>query len=128
MNEKAQHTAIAQALGWTLHDPDESGYTCKRCGTHYSRDLWRAWEVPFQWCPRDGQRYPPDLNEINAAMELVDFLRKNGWLCEMKNYPTANWKCSFYLSDLKREASAETLALAICEAGLRALGLWKEEE
>lgn len=88
---------------------------------------------------------PDYLNDLNAAVELCDFLTKRGWTCRCDNGLDRTWECTFThpirnstheynvgIEDGKQVeqhyGAADTLAEAICQAFLRATGKWQEDE
>jgi predicted RNA-binding Zn-ribbon protein involved in translation (DUF1610 family) len=71
MTDEQINDAIAKACGWTQHIVSkEDPFTCVNCGASYSRSIWREWEIPYQWCEKDGKDRKPDYaNDLNAMHE-----------------------------------------------------------
>ena len=121
MNKDEQRIRIAEAWGWKLL---EEGHP--------------ATAKPDRWLlnEKEVRDKPPDyLSDLNAACEFARRLGSLGWRCIANMGLGGTWEC-FFTKDIERvllmpEAgdhygAGDTLAAAICEAGLRALGKWTE--
>lgn len=113
MKPEAQRIAIAEACGWK--GTNKNNFT------------------------------PPDyLNDLTSAISLANHLSDLGWRCECNNGLDKTWEASFWkpansmtppankgyrdgVITEEHYAPADSLSEAICEAGLRAAGKWKDE-
>lgn len=117
MTDEAQHITILTALGWK---------------DILSGSFGELYGNPPAGCLIDtddsGRAEAPNpLRDLDFAESFATFLRKHGWLCETNNFLNQeSWRCLFNRGNRLVEANKPTLALAICEAGIKALGLWKE--
>jgi len=111
MTQKEQEIAIAKALS-----PD-----LKLCPIHHS----------YSCCNRKSLNYTSDLN---AMMEPCKLLASKGWRCEANMETDGTWECFFTKpdtnitsgrADATHYGAGDTLALALAEAFLKTLGLWK---
>lgn len=129
MNPGNQRTEISKACGWTLHDVGDDAFTCKRCGVTYSRSIWKAWEIPYLWCKKERQDYPPDyLNDLNAMHEAEKNLNSQ----QQRQYlaylisPLSIVRDTVCVAGLQKIADATAAQRA--EAFLKTLGLWENDK
>jgi hypothetical protein len=129
MTPKAQRIAIAKFCGYTQ---DEKGF-------------WYAPGQAHVWFKTLLSTEIPDyLNDLNATVQVCDFLADRGWNCNLGNGLDKTWECEFYKADTEHThtdnlgtfhgkqvelhyGSADRLGEAISEAFLRTLNLWKDE-
>ena len=116
MSESDMNLAIAQAEGWTkcrLAIKGAGGGF--RVPTAHGIPPKRAYEAP---CP-DYTR------NLNASVNLCDTLIQEGWHCSIiKLSGASSWSVQITKLDIGHTVDRRTLALAICEAFLRAKNLW----
>jgi hypothetical protein len=130
MTPEAQRIAIAEALGLeVLHAAGTAKAMVREqlCTGATSTD-WRM--------------MPDYLNDLNAALTLIDFLAEYGWRCNLANGLDQTWECEFMREPSDNTpyeligvhqgetfeihyAPADTMPLAICQAFLRTLGKWQ---
>lgn len=135
MSPEAQRVVIAEACGW-MYEPYFVG-------------------GPAIWLRPDGfpethrtACLPDYVNDLNAAIQLVDHLAKQGWRCECNSGLDGTWECLFYrkaTNETKLEnravrgqfdppdseehyATSERLSAAISEAFLRTLNKWYDSK
>lgn len=119
--EDAQRTCIAEAMGWKMHDhPD-----CLAKKENWISKLWHTWVLNPKGDLVMYVDIPDYLHDLNAAMKFVEFMRERGFIWIASQCPEESVTFTFIRHDIRHEGKQSTLALAICEAGLRALGLWK---
>lgn len=120
MSPDSMRVAVAKAMGW--HKVERTGFRKK---------LWRNPENRLK--KGGGACYePPDyLNDLNAAFQFVEFLRGKGFEFQCKS-SGAGWNVGFFSPtatvDPQFVMGAASLPHAICEAGLKSLGLYDGTE
>jgi len=69
---------------------------------------------------------PPFPTSADAAMQLVEFLKRNGWWCELRYNPKER-SCIFWKpgNGFSHEKVSDTLPRAICLAFLKAVEAMK---
>lgn len=137
MNKVKQNEAIAKALGaeWFDVPPDNAPHAKEFARYRPKRILafiqpYFGGHAPLPIAGPDGDAFliPDYTSDLNAAFQLVDFLRKkDGWLCDIKNYGNL-WHVLFWEQDARYDAEDESLAAAICSAAISLLGLWEDEK
>jgi hypothetical protein len=112
--------ACAEEMGWETHKfIDASG------SAHVG---WRSAQLRVACTASELPNYPTD---ANAALELCEQMRSDGWWMEMRPMVSSKkWK--IYVWDRTGDtriyhAEADTLPLAICEAFLKVRGKWEDE-
>lgn len=122
MNKSKQNEAIAKAMGWRPFGKNENANPS-------------FWFSPLQKNARElwqTQPIPDYTSDLNAAITFVRFLKSKGWLCEIMDNGMAEtgdcWYVLFWDQDARYNSTNESLAAAICESGLVALGLWEDEK
>jgi hypothetical protein len=139
MTNEEKRIAIAEAIR------GEKYYT--ENGQFYR---WHTEECPQPFdrpCRKGGWlvriNLPDYLGDLNAAIELPAHLATQGWWCELANGLDGTWECEFmraptpntdsdHIGERRNErleihyAGADILPLAIGEAFLRTLNLWKD--
>lgn len=115
-HQEQQRRAIAEACGYT---------NVRRCSCN--PDGRKEWLSGTRSDGVDVGHIKDYLNDANAALEFAKQLASEGWRCVATMEIDGNWRVTF-LHDNGQSATTEntTLALAICEAGLKAKGLYKE--
>lgn len=83
--------------------------------------------VDWEWNVKE--HYIPDYpHDANAALEFAQHLASEGW--RLNCYTTTDhkqWICIFFRMEMDSfSGCADTMPLAICEAGLRVKGLWHD--
>lgn len=109
MNETEMRVAVGTVIGWKgpFHGPNKLGQIC---------------------CFHEGRlQVVPDFpNDANAALTFCDVLAGRGWGWVLEGIGKTR-RCTFYKTlGTDISATAPTLALAICKAGLRCLNLWPD--
>jgi hypothetical protein len=113
--------AVAKAMGWTIS---------KQIGPSFN-DIF--WVPPDGKSAKKGFYYtaePPDyLNDIRAALTFVEFLRGKGLTFTISNGLDGHFEVSVYRGEeCLAYVDNKSLPHAICEAGLKALGLYDGTE
>lgn len=118
MTQQSMRIAVAKACGWR---------TCKDellVKGHYTN----AWFHP-DYSPLEGQQQPPDYpNDLNAAIQFAEHLREKHGIALSFNNINPNGLWTVTTANALTTVQNKSLSLAICEAGLKALYLWKERE
>lgn len=99
-----------------------------RIGEEYVGDISEPEEY-YEW----GGAPPYDTDETTAIRELCGQLKSEGWSVEASNWTgenmSNNWDVQFWIRGTREshEATADSLALAICLAFLKVKASLKEE-
>jgi hypothetical protein len=111
--------AIAEVCGWKLRvESWPDGF----------KDRWvhESWDAE-----KFGYNDPPDYyNDLNASLQFIEHITKNeGCTFRIENELDGTWFVEVgidYNAGNVDLAFDESLPIAICEAGLKALNLWTE--
>lgn len=143
MSPEAQRIAIATACGkihsrWHFRRHGHDGTLPVRyyrtqedaendwCALAHNGHSWGAVSPLEQEV--DFDRIPDYLNDLNAAMELVNHMCRNGQTVRIDNGLDGTWEVTFGIPNgdyTTVYAASESLAATICEAALNSLNLWK---
>jgi hypothetical protein len=125
MEEQEINIAIMKACGWKHHEVDETGFTCKLCGVTYSRDIWRAWEIPYLWCNIGDNESPPnyyhDLNAMHEAWKTLTEVEHRQWTFHLQKIVQTE-----HTDYGPCKSVTNATACQRAEAFLRVKGLWKD--
>lgn len=126
LSPEEKQIAIAEAIGW------------RRISLVKSRSFWSMGgrlDTDRIYEPHEFEAY---LDDLNAALTLINFLAERGCRCRLGNGLDKTWECEFmrkptpttrpeFIGEYDREmmeiiyAPADTLAQAICDGFLLAL-------
>lgn len=109
MTPEEMRIAIAEACGWRHEDHASFAGWIKEGKPAFSvNDL------------------PDYLSDLNAAFAFADFLASK-FDVQIVRHNNSLWKVQFSEPSCEYTAISESLAEAICQSGLRALGMWSHE-
>lgn len=122
MTREAQRIAIAEACGY------ESAYSWMgdaQLPAIKGGGIWTVGDKELYY-----ETLPDYLTDLNAAAEFAKYLVAGGWSVSLHTNTDSGryWVCVIANDGAKSFVSSnENPARAICESGLRALNLWKED-
>jgi hypothetical protein len=141
MSPDSMRVAVAKAMGTPVmyalvkrgyyYRPNASGYTDRIAEAgRYTEEEAKRLAYPHGDEPVTMEELPgPDyLNDIRDALTFVEFLRGKGWIFTVQNDPgKAGYDVSFSKHPSYHYGKNKSLAKAICDAGLKAIGLWEDD-
>lgn len=142
MDKKQMRIVIGEHLGWKLVPRLFHNQQWKNIPTWVESKFYDC--KPENYCmagqvmgvlPTD---YP---SEVNRAVELCAHLAGQGWRCELNNGLDTSWECVFWrpqrlgtpsdnignrdgVISEEHYGAGETMAIAICQSFIRAIGKW----
>lgn len=125
LSDSQRRVMCAETLGWYVET--QVGYETP--SGEFALDSGRPPGVPMT---EPLRRIPDPAEDANAALALVEAMRKEGWRCELNNGLDSTCECIFSKeineawndrSLLQQYAPADTLPRAIVSAFLLAKGL-----
>lgn len=118
MSPEAMREAVAVSLGWVrCRTPLQAKYDPEPHG----------WRSPKGAIKSNLPDYPGD---IKAAWGLLEVLRRDGYSIKLESVGIDDWRVSVmpYGTRVRLASVVDSMPIAICEAYLKAKGLWKEGE